>query len=97
MPIYAREGGYKSIQITARKRVTVDLLALGADPLTTHYKTLDHSLQKAANVRYKVYSLIRQFFESSFGNTMTYDEIVNHRWTYEGWVEFYGLKKGMNY
>jgi len=81
------------VRKVARKRVLIDLLAIGIAPRVIYKKTFGYS---SARINTKE---MRETFESLFGNAMTYDEIIAHDWTSQvgGWIEFYGLVRGRDY
>jgi hypothetical protein len=80
----SRKGiGYNEVQDTTRKRVAVELLARGVDPMTIYTEVW--GLAPASP------SAIKISFSNLFG--MPFEEIMQTNWIpfVEGWVEFYGI------
>lgn len=95
--IFSKVGSSNEIRKVARRRVFVELLALGISPKDIYTKTFGHSDARVyTRVNHKE---MLDSIESLFDDAMTYNEIISHDWTsqVEGWIEFYGLVRGTDY
>lgn len=90
--LFREKGNKDEIAKVPRRRVAIDLLAMGISPKDIYTKTFGYSSDARD-------SFIQEFIERIFDNAMTYDEIIAHDWTNQvgGWIEFYGLVRGEDY
>lgn len=90
--IISKLGGIIKMQKDARRRVFIDLLALGIAPKDIYTKTFKYKSGKRSDY-------IPYIVNNLFSNTMSYNEIIAHDWTSQvgGWIEFYGLIRGKDY